>query len=146
MGVRRVVVRGGLPLSTKGGIFTRIALPFKLFAGGPLGDGGQYFAWIHMDDYVRALRFLIENEETSGVYNLTAPNPVTNKEFAKILGQAMRRPSFMPLPSFVMRLLFGEVAEVVLGGQNVVPRRLLEAGFVFQFPEAEAAVRDVLGK
>ena len=128
----------------EGGIFTRLALPFKLFAGGPLGDGRQVLAWIHLEDYVRALRFLIENSSARGVYNLTAPNPVTNKEFAKILGRVMRRPSFIPVPGFAMKLAFGEVAEVALGGQNVIPRRLQEAGFEFRYPEVEPALRALL--
>jgi hypothetical protein len=143
---RHVVIRTGVVLSEKGGAFARLLLPFKFFVGGPLGNGRQYLSWIHITDQIGAIRFLLENSSTQGVYNLTAPNPVTNKTFAQIIGKVMRRPSFTPIPAFVFKLMFGEVATVVLDGQRVLPTRLLEAGYTFQFDHAEAAVRNLLKK
>ena len=145
MGVRWVVVRTGVVLSTKGGALPRLLLPFRLFAGGPMGSGDQWYSWIHLRDQVRALRFLIETEEASGAYNLTAPDPMTNGDLAKLIGRIMGRPAFIPVPSFAMRTAFGELADVVLKGQRAVPRRLLDLGFEFNFPAAEAALKDLLG-
>jgi hypothetical protein len=144
LGVRRPVFRGGIPFTTKGGALTRLLLPFKLFAGGWMGHGRQYLSWIHIDDYVAAIRFLIQNEKATGVYNLTAPNPITSRQFARIAGKVMKRPWFFPVPGFVLRLLFGEVSTVVLDGQRALPERLLKDGFAFQYPEPEAALRDIL--
>jgi uncharacterized protein (TIGR01777 family) len=145
MGVRRVVVRTGVVLSTEDGALPRLLLPFRLFVGGPMGSGDQWYSWIHLEDQARALRFLIENEEARGAFNITAPNPATNGELAKLIGKVMGRPSFIPVPGFAMRLAFGEVADVVLKGQRAVPKRLLDLGFEFQFPAAEAALKDLLG-
>ncbi len=145
MGVRRVVARTGVVLSTEDGALPRLLLPFRLFVGGPMGSGKQWFSWIHLEDQARALRFLIENEETRGAINITAPSPVTNRELAKAIGKVMGRPSWIPVPGFALRLAFGEVAEVVLKGQRAVPRRLLDLGFEFRFAEAEAAMKDLLG-
>jgi uncharacterized protein (TIGR01777 family) len=145
MGVRRIVVRTGVVLSTEGGALPRLLLPFRLFAGGPMGSGDQWYSWIHLQDEVRALCYLIETEEASGAYNLTAPNPATNGELAKLIGKIMGRPAFIPVPGFAMRTAFGEVAEVVLKGQRAVPQRLLDLGFEFHFPAAEAALKDLLG-
>ena len=146
LGVRRVIIRTGVVLSSQGGAFTRLLLPFKLFAGGPLGSGRQVLSWIHLADEAGAIRFLIENPAASGVYNLTAPGPLTNAEFAKTIGKVMGRPSFMPVPGFVFRLLFGEVATVVLDGQRVLPQRLQALGYGFKFPAAEPAIRDLLNR
>ena len=145
MGVRRVVVRTGVVLSTDEGALPRLLLPFRLFVGGPLGSGKQWYSWISLQDEARALRFLIETEEAHGAFNLTAPNPVTNGELAKLIGQVMGRPSFIPVPGFAMRLAFGEVAEVVLQGQRAIPQRLLDLGFEFDFPTAEPSLQDLLG-
>jgi hypothetical protein len=120
-------------------------LPFKLFAGGPLGSGQQWFSWVHMEDEIRALRFLIETSEARGAFNISA-KPLTNRQFAKVLGKVMHRPSFFPVPAFLIRLLFGEMSTVVLDGQNVSAKRLSDLGFQFQFPEAEAALRDLLDR
>jgi len=144
MGVRRVVIRTGVVLSPQDGALPRMALPFRLFAGGPLGSGKQYFPWIHIDDEVGAIRFLLENEEASGPYNLTAPNPPRNKEFVRHLGRAMGRPSLMPTPSIALQALFGEMSTVLLDGQRADPSRLQEAGYEFTFPEPVAALHDLL--
>jgi uncharacterized protein (TIGR01777 family) len=146
MGVRRVITRTGLLLSTEGGAFPRLLLPFKLFAGGPMGSGRQWMPWIHHEDEVRAIRFLIEHDDASGPFNLSAPNPLTNIEFARVLGRVTRRPSFVPVPGFALKLAFGEVAELVLAGWQMVPERLQALGFSFNYPELEAALRDLLDK
>lgn len=142
-GVRRTVARTGVVLTREGGALPRMALPFKLFAGGPAGSGDQWLPWIHLDDEVAALRFLIEHEAAAGPFNLTAPNPVTNREFSRALGRALHRPSLMPAPAFALRLALGEMSTLVLDGQRAVPRRLLEAGFDFTFSDAEGALRAI---
>jgi uncharacterized protein (TIGR01777 family) len=144
MGVRRVVVRTGLVLDREAGIFPRMALPFRLFAGGPFGDGKQWMSWIHIDDEVGAIRFLIHEKSARGPYNLTAPNPVQNREFSRTLGGVMRRPAFMPAPAFAFRMAFGEASTLVLDGQHVLPKRLSEAGFKFKFETLEQALRDLI--
>ena len=144
LGVRRVVVRSGVVLTNQGGALSRLLLPFKLFVGGPLGNGRQVLSWIHIRDEVKAIRYLVENPDTSGVYNLTAPNPVTNAEMGKAIAKIMRRPYYLPVPGFAMRLLFGEVATVVLDGQRVIPTRLLESGFEFDFPKIDMALENIL--
>jgi uncharacterized protein (TIGR01777 family) len=144
MGVRRTIARTGLVLSTEDGALPRLLLPSRLFAGGWFGDGKQVWSWIHITDTVRALRFLIENQEAQGVFNVTAPEPVTNKQFGRALGSALNRPSLMPVPGFAMRLALGEVASTVLEGQRVLPQRLLEMGFSFDYPTIDAALQDLL--
>ena len=144
MGVRRATIRTAAVLSAEEGALYRLLLPFRLFVGGRMGSGKQWLSWIHLTDQVRAIRFLIEDEEASGPYNLAAPHPVTNAEFARVLGRVMGRPSIVPLPAFAMKLAFGEVASVLLEGQRALPGRLLDLGFTFRFPDAEAALRDLL--
>lgn len=143
-GVRRAVVRSGLVLSAEGGVLPRMALPYRLFVGGPAGDGRQWIPWIHLADEVAAIRFLLEEEGAEGAFNLTAPNPVTNREFGRDLGKALHRPSLLPVPALVLRAVLGELADLVLTGQRAVPRRLLELGFRFRFPDLEAALEDLL--
>jgi uncharacterized protein (TIGR01777 family) len=143
LGVRHVVTRGGVVLSFQEGALTRLALPFRLFAGGPMGSGQQPFPWIHPADQAAATRFLIENESAGGAFNLAAPEATTNGEFAKILGKVMGRPALIPVPGFALRLMFGEVASVVLEGQRAVPQQLLDLGYSFRFPTAEATLRDL---
>ena len=145
LGVRRAIIRTGVVLSIEGGALPRMLLPFRFFAGGRLGSGRQWFPWIHIADEVGAIRFLIENETANGPFNLTAPVPLNNAEFSRLLGQQLRRPALMPIPAFALRLLFGEMATVLLDGQRAIPRRLIQLGFTFQFPEAELALRDLLG-
>ncbi len=145
LGVRRAVIRTGVVLSTEGGALPRMLLPFRFFAGGRLGSGRQWFPWIHIADEVGAIRFLIENEAANGPFNLTAPVPLNNAEFSRLLGQQLRRPALMPIPAFALRLLFGEMATVILDGQRAIPRRLIQLGFTFRFSEAGPALRDLLG-
>lgn len=136
--------RTGVVLSRAGGALPLMALPFWFGAGGPIGNGRQYLPWIHVADVVKGMRFLIEHDHVSGVVNLCAPKPVTNKEFTRALGRAMSRPSFLPAPDFALKLALGEMAELVLlGGQRVVPKRLTELGYPFQFSDVEQALREL---
>lgn len=144
MGVRRAVIRTGVVLSEMGGAFPLISLPFRLFLGGPLGDGQQWLPWIHIDDEVRAIRFLMQHTEAAGPFNLTAPHPVTNAQFTRHLGEAMGRPAPLHVPSWALRLAMGEMSTVVLDGQRAVPRRLLNSGFSFRFAALEAALHELL--
>lgn len=144
LGLRRAVIRTGVVLSTRGGALPRLLLPFRFFVGGPLGSGQQRFPWIHIDDQVGAIRFLIENSAARGPFNLAAPNPPTNKEFVQQLGQALGRPALLPVPGLALKLLFGEMATVLLDGQRAAPRALEAAGFTFAHPEAGPALRDLL--
>ena len=143
LGVRRVVARSGVVLSTRSGALPRMLLPFKLFAGGPLGSGRQWLSWVHLEDEVRALRFLIENPQAQGVYNISA-QPLTNRQFAQTIGKVMHRPAFFTVPAFIIRLMFGEMSMVVLDGQHVSSQRLVDAGFKYRFPEAEGALKNLL--
>ena len=144
MGVRRVVVRTGLVLSLQGGLFPVILLPFRLLVGGPLGSGRQGFSWIHAEDHRRALRFLVENPQARGVFNVTAPEPVSNAELGRQVARALRRPYWFPTPTPLLRLVLGKKATLVLDGQRVVPRHLLETGFEFRHPTLEAALAGLL--
>jgi len=144
LGVRRVVIRNGLVMSGQGGILSMVILPFKFFAGGRLGSGRQWFPWIHIADEVGAIRFLIDKPDARGAFNLAAPGAITNGQLARLLGRVMRRPSFFPVPAFALHLLLGEKAILVLDGAQIVPKRLLDAGYTFKFPEPEPAFRDLL--
>lgn len=143
MGVKRVVTRMGPLLNNENGPLPPMVLQYKLFVGGRLGDGSQCVSWIHVDDAVRAIRFLID-QEASGVYNVVAPNPVTYQELADTVGRVMGRPSLLPVPGFVLRTGLGEVADLVLKGRPVSVDKLLALGFTFDFPTVEPALRDLL--
>lgn len=145
-GVRRVIMRLGVVLSPDGGALPRMVLPYRFFAGGRLGSGKQHFPWIHMDDAVSAMRFLLQDETAQGIFNLTAPQSPTNAQFARTLGRVLRRPSWIPVPAFALRLLFGEMATVLLDGQNVAPRRLQASGFIHRHAELESALRNLLNR
>ncbi len=144
LGVRRVVVRNGVVLSTKGGALPSLLLPYRMFVGGPLGSGSQVYSWIHIFDEVSAIQFLIQNNQAAGIFNLTAPNPVTNDEFGKTISKVIHRPHYFPIPAIAMRLALGEVASTVLEGQLVLPKNLIEAGFTFKYPLLEEALRDLV--
>lgn len=144
MGVRRVVLRIAPVLSASGGLLPLMMLPFRFFAGGRMGDGRQGFSWIHLADFVGAVRCLMADSDARGVYNMCAPNPVSNAEFAHTLGQAMRRPAWLPVPALAMRLALGELSSAVLQGQRGYPERLLALGYTFRFPDLEGALRDLL--
>jgi len=140
LGVRRAIIRTGVVLSRDGGALHRMALPFRFFAGGPVGSGKQWLPWIQMADEVGAILFLLDRDDAAGPFNLTAPNPVTNADFARILGRVMGRPAWLPAPAFALRLLLGEMAAIVLKGQRALPERLLDLGYQFRFPALEAAL------
>jgi uncharacterized protein (TIGR01777 family) len=144
-GVRVVNARLGVVLSPRGGVLAKMLLPFKLGLGGRIGDGRQYISWIALDDVVAALQFLVATPSTSGPVNVTAPNPVTNAEFTKALGRALARPTVIPMPAAAARLAFGEVADAtMLSSTRVIPQALVDAGFRFQSPELEPALRRLL--
>jgi hypothetical protein len=143
-GVRHAVTRSGVVLAKRGGIFPMVLLPFRFFAGGPLGSGRQWFPWIHLDDEVEGMRALIHQDDAHGPYNFAAPESVRSTDVARAVGRAMRRPAFFRTPSFLLRLMLGEKAILVLEGQRPVPRRLLKTGFAFRFPTLEMALADLL--
>ena len=144
-GVRHVIIRTGVVLGADGGFLSRVILPFRLFVGGRLGSGHQWIPWIHIDDEVGAIVFLMEEEKSQGVFNLTAPNPLTSKDFFSLLGKVLRRPSWLPVPGFALRLLLGEMAkELILSGQRAMPKRLLDSGYEFLYPHAESALGQIL--
>jgi hypothetical protein len=146
LGVRRAVLRTGVVLARDGGALPKMLLPFRLFAGGPVGGGRQQVSWIHLADEVGAIRFLLERDDARGPFNLTAPEPVSNREFARAAGRVLRRPSFFPGPAAAMRLVLGEMADILLTGQRAVPKRLLELGYRFCFPSLDPALEDLLRK
>jgi uncharacterized protein (TIGR01777 family) len=144
LGVRRIILRTGLFLTPKGGVLSRLMLPFRIFAGGPLGSGKQWYSWIHQQDWIDAVLFLLKNPAAQGIYNLTAPEPVTNAEFGRTLAWIMRRPYLIPAPSFVLRLALGKMSTVVLDGQRVVPKHLQVMGYKFKYPKLHDALENIL--
>jgi uncharacterized protein len=143
-GMRVAMVRVGVVLDKSGGALAKMLTPFKLGAGGPIGSGKQWMSWIHNDDMVGILLLALDHADARGPINGTAPNPVPNKEFGKALGRALHRPSFMPTPAFALRLMMGEVADVVTTGQRVLPRRAQALGYAFQYPQIDAALANIL--
>jgi uncharacterized protein (TIGR01777 family) len=137
---RVAILRTGVVLAENGGALEKMALPFKLGVGGSLGSGHQYLSWIHLDDMVNAIEFLLNNENCSGPFNLTAPEPVTNKTFSKQLAKALSRPCLFFVPSFVMKIAMGEASTMLLEGQNVIPDKLIKAGYSFTYPTVSSAL------
>ena len=146
LGVRVVVNRTGVVLSESGGALEKMLPFFKAGIGGPVAGGRQYVPWVHLDDVVGATIFALENEAARGPVNVTAPEPVTNKNLSTTLGRVLRRPAFAPVPGLAAKALYGEMAEIVTTGQRAVPRRLTELGYVFRQPDLEAALRDATGR
>ena len=144
IGTRRVIIRSGVVLDNDSGALPLMVLPFKLFVGGPLGSGKQIISWIHLEDEVRAIEFILEKRNIEGAINLVAPNPHTNAEFGKMIAKILRRPYWFPVPGFGLKLIIGEKSTLVLDGQFVVPDKLLENGFEFYYPTLEKALRDIL--
>jgi uncharacterized protein (TIGR01777 family) len=144
-GARVVLLRTGIVLDKNGGALKQMLTPFKMFAGGPVGSGKQWMSWIHNEDEVGLILFALDHSEISGPLNATAPNPVTNRDFATALGKALGRPSFFPTPGFVLSVMLGESAQIVTSGQRVLPKKALAAGYAFKFTDVEAALRDLLG-
>ncbi|MGF7116624.1 uncharacterized protein (TIGR01777 family) [Pseudomonas laurylsulfatiphila] len=143
LGIRVILIRTGLVLSAEGGFLSRLLLPFKLGLGGQIGNGRQWMPWIHIDDQIALIDFLLHRNEASGPYNACAPKPVRNREFAKTLGSVLHRPAFMPMPAFALKVGLGELSLLLLGGQRATPVRLLQAGFTFQFTDLRAALDDL---
>jgi uncharacterized protein len=143
-GVRVVLLRTGIVLDPAGGALKQMLPPFKMFVGGPIGSGKQYMSWIHNEDEVGLILFAIDHAEITGPLNATAPNPVTNKQFAQALGKVLGRPSFLPTPAFALRVLLGESAQIVANGQRVLPAKALAAGYRFKFTDIEAALQNLL--
>lgn len=145
---RVVILRFGIVLAANGGALGKLLLPFKLGAGGPMGSGNQWMSWIDRDDVLRMIEWSIDREAARGIYNVTAPNPATNRDFARALGHTLHRPSFMPTPAFALRLALGSgmANEMLLGGQRVIPARAIEEGFAFEHPELGEALAHEVGK
>ena len=141
---RVVCLRNGLVLDPSGGALQRMLLPFRLGVGGRLGTGRQYLPWIHLQDWVNLIVWLVGTSGASGAFNVTAPSPITNREFTRALGQALHRPAIIPIPAVALRAALGELADTLLTGQRAVPARATDMGFTFEFPEIAPAVRDLL--
>ncbi|WP_372788771.1 TIGR01777 family oxidoreductase [Paraconexibacter sp.] len=146
LGVRVVTLRTGVVLDKSGGALKTMLPPFKLGIGGPVAGGAQYMPWIHVDDVVGLYLKALDDPSWSGPYNASAPEPVTNKEFSRALGKTLRRPSFAPVPAFALRILYGEMAEIVTAGQRAVPERPLAEGYTYQHPDLLPALASALGK
>jgi len=144
IGIRVVLMRTGFVIGRSAPAFRKMMMPYRFFAGGILGAGTQWFPWIHIDDVAAAYRFAVENEEIHGPVNVTAPNPPTSAEFSRTLGKILGRPAWLPVPSWGLRIVLGEMSDLLLKGQRAVPQKLLAHGFSFRFPDAESALKEVL--
>ncbi|NVM21609.1 MAG: TIGR01777 family protein [Desulfobacterales bacterium] len=145
-GARVVMARFGVVLAKSGGALGQMVPAFKKFVGGPLGNGNQWFSWIHMEDVLNAFTLVLENQDISGPVNFCSPNPVRNRDLAKALGRVLRRPSFFTTPAFILRLVLGEFGSVLLEGQRAIPAKLLKHGFAFRYPQIADALQEVVGK
>jgi hypothetical protein len=146
-GVRVVLLRFGIVLGREGGALKQMIPVFRKYMGSPLGSGKQWFSWIHLQDLIGVYLFLIEKRHISGPINCTSPQPVRNRELTKSLGEALGKPTFMPsVPGFLLRLILGEFGSVLLKGQRALPKRLLEEGYRFRFPDLKGALKDLLSQ
>ena len=143
-GIRRLVGRIGLVFSRDGGLFNLLKLPFSLYLGGPIGDGTQFLSWISIQDVVSSIRFLIDNHQSQGAYNLVSPNPLTNLEFAQVVGSSMGRPVWLPIPEFALKIILGEASTLALDGRQVMPKRLLDAGYQFRDNQLDKLLPSIL--
>jgi len=144
LGVRVCLIRTGLVLAEGGGLLKRMLLPFRLGLGGRLGDGQQWMSWIHRQDWIAIARLMLTDSSMQGAYNATAPNPVTNSEFARTLAHCLNRPALLPVPAWLLKILLGEMSGLVLGSQRVMPERLFALGFKFQYTDLSSALNQVL--
>ena len=144
LGVRTLIYRFALVLGHDGGLMKQLLPPFRLGLGGPVADGSQHFSWVHVDDVVRSVIHGLENTHLSGIYHICAPGPTTNRVFTKTLGRVLGRPTLFRVPLTVLKLIYGEGAEVIASGQCVVSERLPESGFLFDYPELEPALKAVV--
>jgi len=145
-GVRVVITRFGIVLGKSGGVLGTMIPLFKLFAGGRLGKGSQWFTWVHGKDLVAGILYILDTPSIKGPVNLCSPNPVTNRTLTRTLGKIMHRPSLLPVPSFALKLVLGEFADNILRGQRVIPEKIQKAGFEFKYREIESALREILQK
>ena len=145
-GVRVAVMRFGVILGSGGGALAKMIPAFKFFVGGPIGNGNQWFPWMHLSDLMAAILFICEQPQVNGPLNFCAPNPVTNRELANTLGDVLGRPAIMPAPAFMIRLVLGEFGNVLLDSQRTIPDGLLSHGFEFQYPEIRSAIQEVVAK
>ncbi len=143
-GARVAVMRFGIVLGRDGGALAQMLPAFRMFVGGPLGDGRQWFPWIHLRDLLSAIEYLLETPSLSGPFNFSAPNPVRNRQLATAMGKVLARPSFLPAPRTLLRLALGEVGKVLVESQRAVPKNLLDSGFTFRFPVIETALNDIV--
>jgi uncharacterized protein (TIGR01777 family) len=143
-GVRVAMVRIGVVFDKEGGALAKMLTPFKLGLGGPVGSGKQWVSWVHYADMVGVLLLALDNAAASGPINATSPQPVTSRDFGKALGRALHRPAFMPTPAFGLRVMLGEVSQLLTTGQRVLPKRALQLGYTFRFPNLDAALADIL--
>jgi uncharacterized protein (TIGR01777 family) len=143
LGVRVALLRTGIVLGKGRGALAKMVPPFKFFFGGPLGSGRQWLPWIHIEDEIGMILFLMENEEASGAFNATAPNPVTMKDFSKALGNVLHRPSWAPVPAFALALMLGEMADMLISGQRALPDAALRLGYRFKYPTIEQALQSL---
>jgi len=140
---RVCIIRTGIVLSSKGGALPKMAMPFKIGLGSVMGKGSQYISWIHIQDMVNGIIFLMDNNETNGIYNFTSPDPVTNYIFSKTLAKILHRPCLFRIPSFILNLAMGEAATVITDGQRVIPEHIRKAGYKFQYPDIESALKNI---
>lgn len=144
VGMRTVILRLGVVLGNGGGALQKMMPAFKLGVGGTIGSGGQALSWIHIDDLIEACKVILNDQSCKGLYNLVAPRPATNRELTKELGGILSRPTILPLPEFILKILFGEGAQILTDGQKVYPKRLLETGFSYQYPNLTSALKACL--
>jgi len=144
LGCRVAIVRTGVPLATDGGALKELLRPFLFFGGGPIASGRQYMSWIHREDWVAMIEWIVGTASADGVFNATAPNPATNEQFSAALGRALHRPSWIRVPRLALRAIVGEISDVLVTGQRVIPKRALDRGFTFRYESVDAALRDAV--
>ncbi|MCK5395850.1 MAG: TIGR01777 family oxidoreductase [Gammaproteobacteria bacterium] len=145
LGIRTCYLRTGIVLGKNGGALSKMLPAFKMCMGGPMGSGAQWMSWVHINDLVGIILSIMSNKEITGAVNATSPSPVTNRVFSSTLGRVLKRPAFIPMPAFVLKLLLGQMAlELLLSGQRVIPKKMLDAGYKFQYAELEDALSDLV--
>jgi uncharacterized protein (TIGR01777 family) len=144
-GTRLAIIRSGIVIEKSGGALAQMITPFRFFAGGPMGSGRQYMSWVHRLDWTEMVRWIVQTPAAEGTFNVTAPHPVTNREFARALGRSLKRPALVPAPAFALKMVLGELAGAVLTGQRVLPAHAQALGYHFRYPEIDIAFRGIFG-